>query len=89
MRVSTMHQLTMPSSRDMKLSESKASKVGHRADSPDGAPRDSFLSGHLKREMVGFTVRTPKDTLSEIRWILEDILNDTLTALSNNWISSR
>jgi hypothetical protein len=59
----------------------KASRVVHPAYSPDIAPSDFFLFGHLKGEMTGFTWNSPADILSEIRRIFQEIPKESLVAV--------
>jgi hypothetical protein len=61
--------------------------VAHPVYSPDDAPNNIFLFGHLKREIAGFTARSPEEILSEIRRIFETIPREILTALYNEWIT--
>jgi hypothetical protein len=52
---------------------SKATRVMHPADYPDGAPSDFFLSGHLYEKRAGFIANSPADILSDIRRIFQEI----------------
>jgi hypothetical protein len=55
--------------------------------SPDGAPSDFFLFGHLKDKMVGFIANSPADLLSEICRIFPEISKETLVAVHDEWIT--
>jgi hypothetical protein len=46
-----------------------------------------FLFGDLKGEMAGFTVNSSADILSEIRQIFQEILERTLVAVYDEWIT--
>jgi hypothetical protein len=59
----------------------KASRVVHPGYSPDIAPSDFFLFGHVKGEMAGFTANSPADILSEIRRIFHEIPKESLVAV--------
>jgi hypothetical protein len=53
----------------------------HPSHSPDFAPSDFFLFGHLKGQMAGFTANSPADILSEIRRNFQEIPKETLVAV--------
>jgi hypothetical protein len=69
------------------IARTKATRVIHPAYSPDAAPSDFFLFGHLKREMIGFRASSPEEILCEIRRIFDQIPKETLLAVYNNWIA--
>jgi hypothetical protein len=45
------------------------------------------LFGHLQGEIAGFTANSPADILSEIRRIFQEIPNETLMAVRDEWIT--
>jgi hypothetical protein len=55
------------------IARTKATRVVHLAYSPNTAPSDFFLFGHLKADMAGFAANSPLDILSEIRRIFQEI----------------
>jgi histone-lysine N-methyltransferase SETMAR len=69
------------------IAGTKTSRVVHPAYSPDVAPSDFFLLGHLKGEMADFTANSPADILSEIRRIFQEIPKETLVAMYDEWIT--
>jgi hypothetical protein len=66
----------------------QTTEIIHPADWPDGAPRDLFLFGHLKREMTGFTASAPEEISSKIRRIFEEIPKETPAAAYTEWITT-
>jgi hypothetical protein len=69
------------------ITRTKASRVLYPDYSPDVAPSDFFLFGHLKGEMGGFTANSPTGILSEIRRIFQEIPKETLVAVYDEWIT--
>jgi hypothetical protein len=68
------------------ITRTKANRVVHPSYSPDGAPSDLFLFGHLKSEMARFTAGSAEDILSVIPRIFERIPKEIPTAVYNEWI---
>jgi transposase len=69
------------------ITRTKVSRVVHLAYSPDVAPSNFFLFGHLKGDMVGFTSNSPADILSEIHRPFQEIPKETLVAVYDEWIT--
>jgi hypothetical protein len=59
----------------------------HPVYSPDAAPSDFLLFGHLNGEMECFTANSPTYILSEIHRIFQEISKETLAAVSDEWIT--
>jgi hypothetical protein len=58
----------------------------HRPYSPDLAPLDFFLSGHVNGKLMGYPAETPSELLVRIRVILAEIPREILNAVfSNGW----
>jgi hypothetical protein len=69
------------------IARTKVSRVVHLAYSPDVAPSDFFLFGHLTGEMAGFSANSRADILSEIRRIFQEMTKETLVAVYDEWIT--
>jgi hypothetical protein len=63
------------------IARTKATRDVHLDYSPDATSNHFFLFGYLKGEMGGFTVNSPANILSEIRWIFQKISKETLAAV--------
>jgi hypothetical protein len=61
-------------------------QASHRPYSSDLAPSDFYLSGYVKRKLMGYRAETPSELLVRIRVILVEIPRETLKAvLSHGW----
>ena len=60
-------------------------KVPHPAYSPDLAPCDFFLFGHVKKLLQGQSFQTRDELFSEITQILNEIPQETLKNAFFNW----
>jgi hypothetical protein len=58
----------------------------HPLYSPDLAPSDFFLFGHVKGKLIGYHVETPSELLVRIRVILAEIPRETLNAVFLEWM---
>jgi hypothetical protein len=45
------------------------------------------LFGYLKGEVADFTANSPADILSEIRQIFQEVSNETIVAVYDEWIT--
>jgi hypothetical protein len=61
-------------------------QVPHSPSSPDLAPSDFFLFGHLKGKLMRYRVETPSELLVRIRVILTEIPRETLNAVFLEWM---
>jgi histone-lysine N-methyltransferase SETMAR len=58
----------------------------HPPYSPDLAPSDFFLSGYVKRTLMGYHAESPSELLIRIRVILSEIPRETLNAVFLEWM---
>jgi hypothetical protein len=58
----------------------------HPPYSPDLAPSDFFLFGHVKGKLMGYRVETPSEILVCIRVILAEIPLKILNAVFLKWM---
>jgi hypothetical protein len=54
--------------------------------SPDLAPSDFFLSGHVKGKLMEYRAETPSELLVRIWVILAEISRETLNAVFLDWM---
>jgi hypothetical protein len=58
----------------------------HSHYSPNLAPSDFFLFGHVKGKLTGYWAETPSELLVRIRVILAEIPRETLNAVFLEWM---
>jgi histone-lysine N-methyltransferase SETMAR len=58
----------------------------HPPNSPDLAPSDFFLFGHVKGKLIGYRAEAPSEFLVRIRVILVEIPRETLNAVFLEWM---
>jgi hypothetical protein len=58
----------------------------HSPYSPDLAPSDSFLFGHVKGKLMGYRAETPSELLVCIRVIMAEIPRETLNTVFLEWM---
>lgn len=61
-------------------------KLPHPAYSPDLAPCDFFLFGHLKRQLKGLSFADNESLLAYIRKLCTELSVDTLSSVFDNWL---
>jgi hypothetical protein len=68
------------------LDENVMRSASHASYSPDPAPSDCFLVGHVKRMLQGTEFQTPEELLQAVVQILSDITLETLMAAFHQWM---
>jgi hypothetical protein len=63
------------------ITRNEMKRAPHPPDSPDLAPSDFFLSGDVKRKLMGYRAESESDLLVGIRVILAEIPRDILNAV--------
>jgi histone-lysine N-methyltransferase SETMAR len=61
-------------------------RAPHPPYSPDLAPSDLFLSGYVKRKLMGYRAESESELLVRIGVILAEIRRDVLTAVFLEWM---
>jgi hypothetical protein len=68
------------------LALNKMKKAPHPPYSPDLAPPDCFLFGHVKRNLIGYRAENLSELLVRIQVILRAIPSETLVEVFLQWI---
>jgi hypothetical protein len=58
----------------------------HPPYSPDLAPSDFFLFGHVNGKLMGYRAETPSELRVRIRVVLAEIPRETLNAVFLEWM---
>jgi hypothetical protein len=61
-----------------RMATAELERMEYSPSSPDLAPRDFFLFGHIKGKLVGKQYETPEDLVSEVKNIMKGIRPDVL-----------
>jgi hypothetical protein len=68
------------------ISLNRLKQATHPPYSPDLAPSDFFLFGHVKGKLMGYRTETPSELLVRIRVILSEISRETLNSVLLEWM---
>jgi hypothetical protein len=66
--------------------ENRLEMAPHPPDSPDLAPYDFFLFGHVKRVLDGAEFLSEETLLAAFQRVLSDLTDDTLRAVFAKWV---
>jgi hypothetical protein len=68
------------------ITENHIGRVPHLRYSPDLAPSDFWLFGHVKTSLVGQTFDEPEQLLDAITEFLNEIQPPAVVAVFNHWV---